>query len=191
MTKPLFLIVGKSASGKTTIAEFLEKEIGMKSLQSYTTRKPRYEGETGHTFVTDEEFDKLENIIAYTEYHEHRYCCTQEQLDDADIYVIDPPGVETLLERYDANNRQVCIMFFSASTRVRIDRMRNRGDSDEKIIGRLYNDSEYSWWDKINNLYHYHYIIGEQNLHLTYINANQDFEDVADEVLSIIEYLGG
>ena len=189
--KPLFLIVGKSASGKTSITEFLEKEIDMKSLQSYTTRKPRYEGETGHTFISDEEFDKLENIIAYTEYHEHRYCCTQAQLDEADLYVVDPPGVKTLLERYNAQDRDICIIFFSASTRVRIDRMRSRGDSDENIIGRLYNDSEYSWWDKINDLYCYHVVVGEPKVHLSYINANQDFEDVVNEVLSIIEYLGG
>lgn len=191
MMKPLFLIVGKSASGKTSVTEFLEKEKGMKSLQSYSTRLPRYEGETGHTFISDEEFDKLENIIAYTEYHEHRYCCTQEQLDEADLYVIDPPGVETLLKKYNNQDRDICIIFFSASTRVRIERMRSRGDSDEKIVGRLYNDSEYSWWNKINDLYHYHMIICGQKIHLCRINANQEFKDVVDEVLSIIEYLGG
>lgn len=189
--KPLYLIVGKSASGKTTVAEFLEKEKDMKSLQSYTTRKPRYEGETGHTFISDEEFDKLENIIAYTEYHEHRYCCTQEQLDDADLYVIDPPGVETLLKKYNNKDRDVCIIFFSAGIRTRIDRMRNRGDSDEKIIGRLYNDSEYGWWDKISNLYSYYKLMDNENLHLSYINANQDLEDVINEVLGIINHLGG
>ena len=191
MMKPLFLIVGKSASGKTSATEFLEKEKGMKSLQSYCTRLPRYEGETGHTFISDEEFDKLENIIAYTEYHEHRYCCTQEQLDEADLYVIDPPGVETLLGKYNNQDRDICIIFFSASTRVRIDRMRHRGDTDEKIVGRLYNDSEYSWWDEINNLYHYYKIIKGRKVDLVYINANQNFEDVIDEVLSVVDYVGG
>ena len=30
MNKPLYLFVGESASGKTTIAEYLEKEKGMR-----------------------------------------------------------------------------------------------------------------------------------------------------------------
>ena len=40
----IFLIVGCSGSGKTTITEQLEQKYGLKSIQSYTTRKPRYEG---------------------------------------------------------------------------------------------------------------------------------------------------
>ena len=39
--KPLILLVGKSGSGKTTIAEYLEKHYGMKMLRSYTTRPMR------------------------------------------------------------------------------------------------------------------------------------------------------
>lgn len=194
MNKPLYLIVGKSASGKTTVAEFLEKEKGMKSVQSYSTRKPRYEGETGHTFISDEEFDQLENIIAYTEYHGHRYCSTQKQLDEADVYVVDPPGVETLLERYSNQSRDICIIFFSASIQTRIDRMRNRNDDNEKIIGRLYNDSEYNWWDRISHIYSISKLINDNyknNLHLSYIDANQDLENVINEVLSIIDHVGG
>ena len=99
MNKPLFLLVGPSASGKTTIAEKLESTMSLKSIQSYTTRLPRYDGETGHTFISDNDFDNLKDIMAYTEYNGHRYCTTKEQIDNADIYVVDVPGVETLLQR--------------------------------------------------------------------------------------------
>ena len=50
----IFLIVGCSGSGKTTITEQLEQKYGLKAIQSYTTRQPRYDGETGHIFVSDE-----------------------------------------------------------------------------------------------------------------------------------------
>lgn len=192
--KPLFLLVGKSASGKTTVAEYLEKEKGMKSVQSYSTRLPRYEGETGHIFVTNEEFDKLENIIAYTEYHGHRYCSTKEQLDESDIYVVDPPGVETLLERYKEKDRAVCIIFFATSLRTRIDRMRNRGNSSDFIVSRLYNDSEYGWWDEIERIYTHYKLIKDDNdvnLDLCYIDANQDFDNVIKDVLDVVNRLGG
>ena len=50
----IFLIVGCSGSGKTTITEQLEMKYGLKSIQSYTTRLPRYDGETGHTIISNE-----------------------------------------------------------------------------------------------------------------------------------------
>ena len=53
MSEPLFLFVGKSASGKTTVANMLEEKHGHVQVQSYTTRPPRYEGEVGHIFVND------------------------------------------------------------------------------------------------------------------------------------------
>ena len=192
--KPLFLLVGKSASGKTTVAEYLEKAKGMKLVQSYSTRLPRYEGETGHIFVTDEEFDKFENIIGYTEYHGHRYCSTKEQLDEADIYVVDPPGVETLLERYKKEGRTICIIYFSARLRTRIERMNNRGDAAVNIVGRLYNDSEYSWWDEIERIYTHHKFIksdNDVNLDLCCIDANQDFDSVIKNVIDVVNQLGG
>ena len=55
---PLLLLVGKSASGKTTLATLLETRLGLRQLQSYTTRAPRFDMESGHTFVSDKEFDE-------------------------------------------------------------------------------------------------------------------------------------
>ena len=67
MTKPLYLFVGPSGSGKTTIVDKLECENRYKSIQSYTTRPQRHQNEYGHIFISDEEFDQLTNIVAYTE----------------------------------------------------------------------------------------------------------------------------
>ena len=55
----IFLIVGCSGSGKTTITEQLEQKYGLKSIQSYTTRPPRYDGETGHIFISNEEKNRF------------------------------------------------------------------------------------------------------------------------------------
>ena len=49
MNNPLFLFVGRSASGKTTIANILEEKYGHKQVQSYCTRPPRYEGGVSRT----------------------------------------------------------------------------------------------------------------------------------------------
>ena len=165
MYNTLFLFCGKSGSGKTTIADILENKFGYKQLKSYTTRPPRYENESGHTFITDEEFDKLQNIIAYTEYNGHRYCATKEQIDEASIYVIDVPGIETLLKKYDTN-RHIEIIYFDTTVKTRIERMVDRGDSDTAIVGRLHNDESFDWKDKLKQA------IADKNVGIFVVDAN-------------------
>ena len=65
---PLVLFVGRSASGKTTIANMFA-ENGYSQIASYSTRPPRYKGEKEHTFITEEEYDQLEDIMAETHYN--------------------------------------------------------------------------------------------------------------------------
>lgn len=136
--KPLILLVGPSGSGKTTIADILEKEHGMKQLRSYTTRKPRYDGEDGHIFVSDEEFDKLGNIIAYTEFDGYRYCATAQQANEADVYIIDPRGIREL-DRSKID-RDIIIVGVSVPEGTRIVRMLKRGDDRDAVHKRLIND---------------------------------------------------
>ena len=181
MNKPLYLFVGRSASGKTTIAEILEKDFGFKSIQSYTTRVPRYEGETGHTFISDEEFDQLEEIIAYTEYNGHRYCCTKAQIDGSDVYVIDIPGVETLLERYNSA-RPIVVLYFDTSVRTRIDRMIDRHDSDMAIVSRLYTDEEFDWEKNLSKLVWNYKNNMDKNIEMYVVNANVNINNVLEQI---------
>ena len=68
------LLVGPSGSGKTSIANALCRNHGLKAVESYTTRPPRYDGERGHTFISDEAFDTIEvdKVVAFTEFDGHR-----------------------------------------------------------------------------------------------------------------------
>lgn len=151
MNNTLYLFVGKSASGKTTVANLLEKKHNLKQVNSYTTRPPRYEGEIGHIFVNDTEFDNLGELVAYTEYNGFRYGTTAEQLDQCQIYVVDVPGVKTLLERYKAD-RKIVILYFNTTICTRINRMIDRGDSDMSIISRLLQDEKEDWSDELNDV---------------------------------------
>ena len=81
----IFLIVGCSGSGKTTITEQLEQKYGLKSIQSYTTRPKRSEDEKGHIFVSDSEVPPKTDMVAYTEFAGNRYCATAEQVEDNDL----------------------------------------------------------------------------------------------------------
>lgn len=188
MNNPLILLVGQSGCGKTTIANSLELKKGYKQIQSYTTRKPRYEGEVGHTFVTQEEFDNLGELVAYTEYNGHEYGVTAQMVDESNLYVIDVPGVKTLLEKYKDNNRPIYVFYFESTVATRIDRMLDRGDHDTAILSRLHNDEEYDWLERLKNIT---FDLGKRmgkNIRLHVIDANKNQKDVVEQVLRHLQY---
>lgn len=111
MNDKIILIVGESGSGKDTIVNRMCKEYGYKKLISYTTRPMRNDTKDfhSHIFVNDKEFDKLTNIVAYTEFDGYRYCATTEQIDDCDFYIVDCEGVKTLRENYKGNKQLITV----------------------------------------------------------------------------------
>lgn len=178
MNKPLSLFVGRSASGKTTIANMLAEQHGLKQIESYTTRQPRFDGEAGHIFINEEEFYNLGELAAYTFYNGSHYGTTFEQLDKSDIYVVDVPGVESLLLKLKDNTRPINIFYFDASVYNRVLRMRERGDNDAMIISRLLQDEKDDWYKQLDSLvWKYTNIIGK-DVQLHTINANGDLQKV-------------
>lgn len=137
--KNIYLIVGPSGVGKTTLVEKLAKENGLKPVESYTTREPRYEGETSHIFVSDQEFDSLGEMVAYTEYNGHRYGVTADIINSHDLYVIDPFGIRYMQERY-FGPKGVKVIELMASAAERESRMRKRGDKPSAIRARIKTD---------------------------------------------------
>jgi guanylate kinase len=183
MNKPLFLFVGPSGCGKTATAKVLVKKHKRKQLESYTDREPRFDGETGHIFLSEEEFKKLGELAAYTFYNGKHYGATFEQLNESDIYVIDVPGVESLLKKLKDDNRLICIFYFDVSVYNRILRMRDRGDDDSAIVTRLLVDEKFDWFKRLDSLvWHYNNIIGK-DVQFYPINANNNLECVVDLVL--------
>lgn len=186
MNKPLFLFVGPSGCGKTTVVQNLETKYGYKTVQSFTTRPQRYDNETGHTFISDDEFDALQNIVAYTKYNGFRYCTTKEQLDLVTSYVVDIPGVETLLKNYNTD-RTIVVFYLDSTVKVRIERMIDRHDSDTAIIGRLHNDEEFDWYNKLDKIVWHYSNIEHKDVELYKINANKNEEGVINQVLSYMK----
>lgn len=186
MNKPLFLFIGRSASGKTTVANMMAEKYGYKQVESYTTRPPRFEGEAGHIFVNEDEFKNLGELAAYTFYNNNHYGTTLKQLNECDIYVVDIPGVESLLKKLQDDSRPICIFYFNSSVYNRILRMLDRNDSDMMIVSRLLEDEKTDWFKKLDSLvWHYNNIVGK-NVQLYDINANSDPKCVMDLVLYYI-----
>ena len=180
----IFLIVGCSGSGKTTITEQLEQKYGLKSIQSYTTRKPRYDGETGHIFISDEEFDKLTDMVAYTEFAGNRYCATAEQVENNDLYIIDPKGVDFFMKAYKGSKTPK-IIFISSNLTTRYERMVEREETKgkshqeaiESSLTRIINDAG-EFYDYIQGQAWVDYVCKN--------NGNDKLEDVVDKIFDHI-----
>lgn len=103
--KKIILIVGRTSVGKTSLTKACAQKLGLKIVASYTTRPMRYDDKenSDHIFISNEEADEFlkhsDEIAAYTEIGEYRYFTTKTMLDQSDIYIIDPPGVEELKKR--------------------------------------------------------------------------------------------
>lgn len=147
MRQILITVAGRNSAGKSLIAKKVAEALGLNVVKSYATRKPRPEElEKGlencdHIFVSDEEYDKLENITAETKINGARYCTTQEILDNSDIYVIDPKGIKDLKER--CGSRYKLLQFYIyADADKRAARFVARGETKAKFEAREQSEDE-------------------------------------------------
>lgn len=137
----IVLLVGRSGSGKTAIANYLHDTYGWNVVSSYTTRLPRYEGEAGHVFISDEDFDQLRDLVAYTEFDGHRYCATGDQIDQSDLYVVDLVGVKTMQQLYHGDSI-ILPVYLDVSRNQCFKRMLKRGDGVRAAWRRKKNDDQ-------------------------------------------------
>lgn len=123
------MIVGRSGSGKDTLAALLTNRFGMDQLCSTTTRPRRYEGEATHVFVSEEEANLMTERVAETVIDGYQYFATKGQFEECDIYVIDPRGLECVCE--NAQDTELCVVYVNASHDTRLNRAKKRADDPE------------------------------------------------------------
>ena len=146
----IIVLVGKTASGKTTVANELCKH-GYKRIITYTTR-PMRENETqdvDYHFISDEQFNKMVKNNEFTEYKRYNTAhgvwsygsvvtSEQELSDDCYVIILTPQGLRDLskkISRYIA-------FYLNVSLESQLERLRKRGDEEQQIIKRLINDDK-------------------------------------------------
>lgn len=140
----LYVFVGPSGVGKSTIMKKLKQVCGFNPLQTCTDRQPHEENEAGHIFVSEMEFKTLLSngkVIAQAEYAGHNYGILTDTLDAADMTALEISGIPALYSYCQKQNRPVHIIGLAASKDSLRDRMRRRGSSDYEILTRLNSDS--------------------------------------------------
>lgn len=136
MNKQIICILGRSASGKTSIAKEVCKRLNLQIVKSYTTRKPRQSEleESDHIFINHEQVAQY-NPIAYTKIGEAEYFITETELSQGDVYVVDPNGLEYLEENLPANY-SLKVVYIAVDREIGTERAAERGDNPDEWIRR-------------------------------------------------------
>ena len=141
-------IVGQIASGKTTLAGYLEQN-GLERIVTYTTRPPR-EGETDgedYIFLPESDFLKRQEEGFFAEHTEYEaefghvyYSTSKESLETPGgirkVIVLNPAGVMALKNTgYD-----IFVVYLDFEQETLMRRALARGDSPVEIARRIKDD---------------------------------------------------
>lgn len=141
-TKKLVALVGSSAVGKSTVERILQDLFGYKRCISTTTRPKRdYEVDgVDYYFVSDEEFHEMieEGLLAEsTCFNSWNYGLSIAEIEDGDIVVVEPNGLQQIINNIGREN--VFVVYLTLSDKDRLIRsLVNRGDNDVDEVIRRY-----------------------------------------------------
>lgn len=137
----MIVIVGESASGKSTVEKILQNDYGYKKIVSFTTRKPR-DGEINgvdYYFVYDDEFIDLSEVGFFIEtatYNGWNYGTPKNQCVDDAILVSTPHGLRQLKK----SGIEVVSFYINVPRRDRLIKILQRGDNIEEAYRRSLSD---------------------------------------------------
>lgn len=138
----MIVLVGASASGKSSIERCLVNDFGYKKIVSYTTRQPR-EGEVDgldYHFISVEQFEVLKEQGFFAEvatYNNWHYGTAKEDCTDDKVAVLTPHGLRQL-KKIDGLN--ITSFYINVPRRDRLIKLLQRGDSIEESYRRNVSD---------------------------------------------------
>lgn len=148
----MIILVGESASGKSTIEKILADEYGYKRTVSYTTRPPR-DGEVNgvdYYFISEDEYTEKFHSGYFVEtgaYNGWFYGTTREQYDENTVCVLTPHGLRQIKKNFGENN--ISTFYIKVPRRDRLIKILQRGDNVDEAIRR--NQSDVGQYDGIED----------------------------------------
>lgn len=138
----MIVLVGESASGKSSIEKFLVDNYGYNKIVSYTTRSPRPNEINGidYNFISVDSFNKLKKQGFFAEtatYNEWNYGVAKKDCTDDKVVVLTPYGLRQV-SKIDGIN--VKSFYINVSRRDRLTKILQRGDNIEEAYRRSLSD---------------------------------------------------
>ena len=176
----MLILLGMTATGKTSVAKILEEKYGMKRVITWTTR-PRRKNEIGgvdYNFCGLDDFKRLKTIGFFAETtsfvmadgQEVHYGTPIEELNGDKLLILNPEGFKKV-------NQLTCLditsILITAPDDVIRKRLEERGDSKAEILRRMNADENdfYGIRWRVNNI-----VVNDDN---------KTLEDVAEEIMNI------
>ena len=145
MTKPMIILVGPSAVGKTTVANLLVEKYPDRFafVRSVTTRPSRFEGDTEYIYINQDEYDELvenDGLLEYATYAEFSYGTPRSEIVRIEaewktpLLVLNIEGVKSLRKKDDL---KVYAIYFYEDLNLLETRLYERGLSTNPSVENL------------------------------------------------------
>lgn len=181
----MLVLMGKTASGKDTIAKQLITNHGFSRIVTYTTRPKRRGEKDGVTyhFVTQEEFEQKVNGNFFAEWKSYNtehgtwyYGTSYDDIvnaDDKTLIILTPDGYRDIIEVVDSEN--LITIYLYANNKTIQKRLVERGDDPKEAKRRIEHDNA----DFKGLVYKVDRIV--------YNNIENKIDDVIDKILKVLE----
>jgi len=139
----MLVLVGESASGKSSVERVLVGSYGYHKVTSYTTRLPRENEVDGidYHFVSEEEFKRLSDDGFFAEqavYNGWSYgSAINDYMQDDVVAVLTPHGLRQIKKVKDLD---VVAIYINVPRRDRLIKILQRGDNIEEAYRRSLSD---------------------------------------------------
>ncbi len=148
----MIILVGESASGKSSIEKVLSEKYGFQKTVSYTTRPPRDNEIDGvdYHFITEDEYIEKFNSGYFVEtgaYNGWFYGTTRDQYKGNTVCVLTPHGLRQIRKNF--NEEDIKAFYIKVPRRDRLIKILERGDDIEEAIRR--NQSDVGQYDGIED----------------------------------------
>lgn len=176
----MIVLVGESASGKSSIEKYFVDNYGYNKIVSYTTRQPR-EGEVDgvdYHFIDQAQFHKLKEQEFFAEtavYNNWYYGVAKKDCTDDKVAVLTPHGLRQVSKLQNIN---IISFYINVPRRDRLVKILQRGDSIEESYRR--NLSDVGMFDGIED---------EVNFVVCNNGYEKSVEEMAEEVFSYVSLL--
>lgn len=138
----MIILVGESASGKSSIEKCLVEDYGYTKIVSYTTRPPRANEIDGidYHFISTEKFLELKSNGFFAEtaqYNDWYYGTAKEDCTDNKVAVLTPHGMRQIKK---INGIHTICFYIEVPRRDRLIKILQRGDNIEEACRRNISD---------------------------------------------------
>lgn len=147
----MVILVGKTCSGKSSVAKYLQEKHNLPRIITYTTR-PRRDNETNeYHFISDEMFEKLKSEDFFFETTSYnvasgetwKYGTSKESLRDDNCIIMNPDGLKKVRRLLEAENFDIIVIYLNVSEGVQWNRLRQRSsESSDEASRRIKQDKE-------------------------------------------------